>query len=64
MTDSSASSRASVYARITDQIIAAMERACVEGVADVDAVVRGGIDGFAFAQRALADRCGTETPVD
>lgn len=44
--------------------IAAMERACVEGVADVDAVVRGGIDGFAFAQRALADRCGTETPVD
>jgi heme oxygenase len=38
--------------------ISAMERACVEGVADVDAVVRGGIDGFAFAERTLADRHG------
>ena len=44
--------------------IAVMERACVEGVAEVDAVVRGGMDGFAFAERTLADRTGTETPVD
>ncbi|QYF86200.1 biliverdin-producing heme oxygenase [Brevundimonas sp. PAMC22021] len=44
--------------------IAAMERACATGAADMDAVVRGGLHGFAFAERALADRCGTETPVD